>query len=733
MHYPTTAYRIGGVIGNTADAAAEGSISVTLVDGIVAGGEGNVPPIILGPLDSGNGAFHYAVIIGSGVSGTLKLWDINGAGLINSFDDDDSLDINDSVEANFDLAAGRYIAEIKLTNAAGKVAFLREVMEIWPGVTTDFEFAPESGDYLDPSAILANSGADLAASPILGGAAIPAGTGTGEDEANAVSYYVSAPDRANVAHGFVLESASRFADISWVANTGTAPGNTGYSANPVADFSVNYVLWVKVVSEDAATTKYYQFKIYPLPPSDGSFGDTDIRSGYIEGNIAWTAPASAAGISGYRIYFGSGPDTKLPGYQPYRINDPSQASWAVGAGAELPAGAAYFLVYYHISGEEGEYPFPQSIPILDATYNAAYGDFTVRGLDGSDGTAGVSWSDPVLSISGGHYYISGSSTSHRIQVTGDAALTLGNVTIDVNTIDGAAAFTIDPGKSATLRLVGANTLRSGSGSAGLRVPDTAELIITANSSGSLEAAGGRQGTGAWGTGAGIGGSANETGGNVAIHGGTVVATGGYQSAGIGGSGATSSGGTVTITGGTVTATGGTSGAGIGGSGCNFPQSGGNGGTVNISGGTVAAAGGINAAGIGSGEKGAGGTVNISGGVVTVKGAQNTPGIGGGGYSGEGGTVEISGNAVVFASSIWPALVAGDNATEAIAFNGKTGRMYGSVTLRLDLTVPSTYILNFLSSDQTLTIGSHTLTNEGTINKKGGTINGTVSGGGTVNN
>jgi hypothetical protein len=59
-------------------------------------------------------------------------------------------------------------------------------------------------------------------------------------------------------------------------------------------------------------------------------------------------------------------------------------------------------------------------------------------------------------------------------------------------------------------------------------------------------------------------------------------------------------------------------------------------------------------------------------------------------------------------------------------------MYGSVTLQQDLTIPSTHTLNFLASDQTLTIGPHTLTNDGTINKNGGTINGTVGGTGTVN-
>jgi hypothetical protein len=142
----------------------------------------------------------------------------------------------------------------------------------------------------------------------------------------------------------------------------------------------------------------------------------------------------------------------------------------------------------------------------------------------------------------------------------------------------------------------------------------------------------------------------------------------------------------------------------------------------------------NGAGIGGGggDYGAGGTISISGGTDTATGDSGGAGIGGG-RNGAGGTITaLSGNAVVFASSIAPTLTAGDNATQAIAFNGNAGTMYGNVTLDFDVTIPSTHTLD-LSSGQTLTIGSHTLTNEGTINKNGGTISGNVGGSGTVNN
>jgi hypothetical protein len=59
-------------------------------------------------------------------------------------------------------------------------------------------------------------------------------------------------------------------------------------------------------------------------------------------------------------------------------------------------------------------------------------------------------------------------------------------------------------------------------------------------------------------------------------------------------------------------------------------------------------------------------------------------------------------------------------------------MYGNVTLDRDVTVPEGDRL-VINSGSVLTINSgKTLTNEGTINKNGGTIDGTVSGTGTVN-
>jgi hypothetical protein len=180
-----------------------------------------------------------------------------------------------------------------------------------------------------------------------------------------------------------------------------------------------------------------------------------------------------------------------------------------------------------------------------------------------------------------------------------------------------------------------------------------------------------------------------------------------------------------INGGAVSATGGTDGAGIGG-GCY-----GAGGSVTIAGGTVSVTGtGFGGASIGGGYSSGGGSITISGGAVNATGK-----IGGSSYMppNEGTITGLSGNAVVFAQSIGPTLTVGGNATQAIVFKGNAGTMYGDVTLGFDVTIPAGKTLNFLDNSQTLTVpGAVTLTNNGTINKNGGTIVGTVAGSGEVN-
>ena len=149
---------------------------------------------------------------------------------------------------------------------------------------------------------------------------------------------------------------------------------------------------------------------------------------------------------------------------------------------------------------------------------------------------------------------------------------------------------------------------------------------------------------------GIGGGYKGAGGTVAIYGGTVTAQGGSDGAGIGG-GYERNNGTVTVNGGTVTATGGDRGAGIGGG------YHGNGGTVTVNGGTVVATGGgTAAAGIGGGSSGEGGTVVVNGGTVTATGVAYGPGIGGGGISSGRGTLQIASTMDVLAGDDAESLV-----------------------------------------------------------------------------
>lgn len=147
-------------------------------------------------------------------------------------------------------------------------------------------------------------------------------------------------------------------------------------------------------------------------------------------------------------------------------------------------------------------------------------------------------------------------------------LTLKDVKIDVshtgkeNYIDpiaGKAALSVQGSGDVEIELDGKNELKSGHFRAGLEknaYAGTLTLKDDNQKAGSLTATGGSYS-------AGIGGSYWGSGENITINGGTVTATGSYYGAGIGG-GENGSGKNITITGGTVTATGGDRGAGIGG-------------------------------------------------------------------------------------------------------------------------------------------------------------------------
>ena len=227
-------------------------------------------------------------------------------------------------------------------------------------------------------------------------------------------------------------------------------------------------------------------------------------------------------------------------------------------------------------------------------------------------------------------------------------LTLKDVKIDVSDTGdqydwdqkGKAALSVQGKGNVEIELDGDNELKSGTQSAGLEKNSTGKLTLKDdnNEAGSLTATGGFNS-------AGIGGGYLGDGKNITITGGTVTATGGSSGAGIGG-GREGKGENITITGGTVNATGNEDGAGIGGG------SSGSGENITINGGEVTASGGDNwddcGAGIGGGSSGSGENITINGGEVTASGGDNWDDCGagiGGGNGGVGKNITITGGTV----------------------------------------------------------------------------------------
>ena len=268
---------------------------------------------------------------------------------------------------------------------------------------------------------------------------------------------------------------------------------------------------------------------------------------------------------------------------------------------------------------------------------------------------------------------SSTASSNTVTIHADEGKTV-NVTLDnvtINVDEGyehgydpnayKTAVSVTGSGNTNIELNGNNTLTSGYGHAGLehnKTDDSGTLTIqdeknddgsakgsASDTTGSLTATGGYHS-------AGIGGSDKQDG-QATITGGEITATGGNGAAGIGGGAgdkyaAVGGDGDVTISGGTITATGGSLGAGIGGGFGAIPKDtliGGNG-TVTISGGTITeASGGYMAAGIGSGYQGLG-TVTIEGDAVikNAQGGEAGAGIGSGTYGDS--EIIIRGDAVI---------------------------------------------------------------------------------------
>ena len=323
-----------------------------------------------------------------------------------------------------------------------------------------------------------------------------------------------------------------------------------------------------------------------------------------------------------------------------------------------------------LDGADSEAPVMRMMSLRSvaavAETSVTVGDFTLTGTGLVEGTD-YSYSNNTLTIlSDKAITISGTTTTDKI-VIGDgntainANVTLSGVTIDVSNSKFTTAFMVNNGSTLNLTLADGttNTLKSGMNCAGLWVDEGETLIIggsgTLNASGGLWSAGigsnsdvdggnitinsGRiNAQGGSSGGAGIGGGNSSNGGNITINGGTIIAKGGNDGTGIGG-GMSSDGGNITITGGTVIAQGGEYGSGIGG-GRNSTA-----GNISITGGTIEATGGTKAAGIGCGWGKNDGNIAISGGTVTAKGGTGGAGIGGAADGTGGMSISVSGGTV----------------------------------------------------------------------------------------
>ena len=459
-----------------------------------------------------------------------------------------------------------------------------------------------------------------------------------------------------------------------------------------------------------------------------------------------TRQAEESPLAGYRVELYKADDTDnaiasttTGADGKYSFENIEPGSYVVGVKTTTMDGVEYLLPLFWLDGTEGDnrfvatydeaadaYLYAYTAPITVAEDSEITGrDAGMRTVPGIQPTANTTYtidmtnsttvaasisaqSIPGVTLTGNIYYmlnflttvdptdtyiLTGSTTTVRVivatGVTANITLKDANITCAV-----ASPFQLEGSAKVNLTLEGDNILKgtyssnATNGYAGLYVSSSATLTI--GGTGSLQAAGSVGGTGAGGAGIGGGNGASSgwNNGKVIINSGTIIATGGNFSAGIGGSATNladnrgGSGGTIEINGGTIVATSvAGSGAGIGGGG----QSG-HGGTITITGGTVTATGSYRSAGIGGGGNGnmgggSAGNITITGGRVTATGGSNIgtgtpipPGIGGGCGATSAPALNTSGTIIFTGGSIYPSTnagVVGDNAVLPSPTNGST--------------------------------------------------------------
>ena len=301
---------------------------------------------------------------------------------------------------------------------------------------------------------------------------------------------------------------------------------------------------------------------------------------------------------------------------------------------------------------------PQIQPMANTTYTIDLATVTT-----ATAPTGTIFSGSVLTFTGvdptDSYIITTSVSTARYIIVNSgvtANITLSGVTISST----VSPFRLLGTANVDLKLSGTNTLTCtgtvtavGNYQAGLYLAPSATLTI--DGTGTLNATAGSYSAGIGGSYMSSSTASSNSAGTIIISDGIVTATGGGGGAGIGGGNGSGSGGSIAINGGTVTANAGTGGgAGIGG-GNNLSLAGSSGGAITITGGTVNAISTNYGAGIGGGGGvstgiggGDGGTIIISNGIVNATGTNYGAGIGGGGGTssgGSGGNITISGGTV----------------------------------------------------------------------------------------
>ena len=247
----------------------------------------------------------------------------------------------------------------------------------------------------------------------------------------------------------------------------------------------------------------------------------------------------------------------------------------------------------------------------------ANGQYYAIGVTMKDGTVDLAAATGDVALKDGDVAYGTLAGNYRVSIASGAEVALNGVNIPGAEGEANNWAGIKCDGNATINLFGTNTVRAyGDVYPGIYIRSGKTLTIQGDGVLNVSAS----------DGAAIGGGSDFLTatsfdcGNIVIKGGTITATGGSKSAGIGAADRSSCG-DITISGSTVTATGGHSGAGIG------TGKYGTCGIISISGGSVTATGGENGAGIGSGLCGNCGNISISGGSVTATGGDYAAGVG----------------------------------------------------------------------------------------------------------